>query len=295
MENTAEGSAVERVIGFFEEYPFVPGLIITGLIIFGIWILIRINHAVFRRIRRKREGLNTLFFERVISAVILIGGIILIISVFSGESSVWRTVLGGTALVSAVLAFAAQDVIKDILGGLMISLYKPFEIGNRVELEDGTVGMVRDITMRHVIMDGLDTQKIVIPNSKINLMRLRNFSFHSRNRGAQFTFYIAYGSDIEKAIRVIRDAIISSEYSLPGKETQSGGDYADVYFMAYEENRLRLMTTVYFAPTTPSEVAISDINRLVDRALRENGIEIPYPYLNVIQKTGDPAASIEYE
>ncbi len=293
MEKAAESPSVwERVFGFFEDYPIVLGLIIIVFIIFGTWILIRINHAVFRRIRRKREGLNTHFFERVISALILIGGIILIISIFSGESSVWRTVLGGTALVSAVLAFAAQDVIKDILGGLMISLYKPFEIGNRVELEDGTVGIVKDITMRHVILDGMDTQKIVIPNSKINLMRLKNFSFHSRYRGAQFAFYIAYGSDIDKAIRVIREAVISSQYSVPGKQTASGEDYADVYFMAYEESSLRLMTTVYFEAKTPSEVAISDINRKVNTALRENGIEIPYQYLNVIQKTEELRASV---
>ena len=53
---------------------------------------------------------------------ILISGTILALSGFGGLGSVWKTFLGGTAIISAVLAFAAQDVIKDVLGGLMISI-----------------------------------------------------------------------------------------------------------------------------------------------------------------------------
>ena len=272
-----------------KEYPFIQVLIFIGLVLAAVWILIHANRVIFRRVRRKHEGLNLLFFERMITAMILLGGIILIFSLVWGDSSVWKTVLGGTALISAVLAFAAQDVIKDILGGLMISIYKPFEIGNRVELEDGTVGIIRDITMRHVVLDAMDTQKIVIPNSKINVMRLRNFSYHSKYRGAHFNFYVAYGSDIEKAMQVIKEAVISSPYSIPGKVTAEEEKYADVYFLAYEECSLKLATTVYFEAATPSEVAISDINLRVDEALRKNNIEIPYPYLNVIHKTEKPA------
>lgn len=77
----------------------------------------------------------------------LFGGIIIAFSFWGGIGSVWQSILGGTAVVSTVLAFAAQDIIKDILAGLMISLYRPVEIGNRIELEDGTVGIVKDISM----------------------------------------------------------------------------------------------------------------------------------------------------
>jgi gamma-glutamylcysteine synthetase len=61
-----------------------------------------------------------------------------VFSLFGGLDEMWKMMLGGTAIVSAIVAIAAQDVIDDILAGMMISLYKPFEIGNRIELEDGT-------------------------------------------------------------------------------------------------------------------------------------------------------------
>lgn len=259
-------------------------LVLIAAAALAIWGLLRLNRKVFKSIQKKREGLHLLFFERINGVIILVGGIILIFSFFSGWDSVWKTLLGGTAILSAVLAFAAQDVIKDILAGLMISLHKPFELGNRIELEDGTVGIVIDMTMRHVVLRGIDTQFYVIPNSKLNTMRIRNYSCHSAARSADFNFYIAYGSDVQKAMSVIKNAIISSGYSIPGKQTENGPDYADIYFMAYEESALRMRTTVYFESNTPSEKLISDINVRVNQALNENGIEIPYTYINVIRK-----------
>ena len=249
-----------------------------------IWVLLRLNRFIFKRIQNKHMGLHLLFFERLTAVVVVTGGVILLFSAFGGMDSIWKTLLGGTAIISAVVAFAAQDIIKDILAGLMISLHKPFEIGNRIELEDGKAGIVEDMTMRHIVLRAIDTQYYVIPNSKLNIMEIKNYSYHSSYRAANFNFYIAYGSDVEKAMRVIKDAIISSEYSIPGRETEQGMDYASIYFMAYEESSLRMTTTVYFESTVKSEVLISDINLRVNQALGDNGIEIPYKYINVIEK-----------
>lgn len=262
----------------------IAHILLILFIIIVMWAMVRINHRVFHKIQEKYTGLHLRFFERVIKAVILIIGIIMVFSVFGGISSLWKSLLGGTAIISAVLAFAAQDAIKDILAGLMISLYKPFEIGNRIMLEDGTAGIIKDITMRHVVLLLLDTQVLIIPNSKLNAMSIRNFSYHSANRSAAFRFHVAYGTDIKKAMKVIRQAIIESPYSIPGHRTEDGLEYGPVYFMAFEDSSLRMDTSVYYDSDSPSEKVISDINTRVAHALEENGIEIPYEYVNVIQK-----------
>ncbi len=287
---------IEDLQDFFEDLgdfinenrTLVSVSLILGILIL-IWLLRRLNAMVFRRIQKKQPGLHVLFFERVVSACIFVVGIIMIFSVFGGVDSVWKSMLGGTAIISAVLAFAAQDVIKDVLAGMMISVYKPFEVGNRVELEDGTAGIIKDITMRHVVIQGIDTQMWVIPNSKLNSMRLRNFSYHAVHKGAQFQFNIAYGSDVEKAMSLVKQAVMDSEYTIPGKPTAKGKEYSNVYFTAFDDSSLRLVTTVYFEPKTPSEVVISDINLRVNKAFCEYGIEIPFQYINVINKGSDPA------
>lgn len=249
-----------------------------------VWILIQINHLVFQRIRKKHKGIEVIFFERVLSVLIAVVGSIIILSFFVEIKSVWKTILGGTALASAVLAFAAQDVLKDVMGGLMISIYKPFEIGNRIELEDGQAGIVIDITMRHVVLRLRDTQVTIIPNSRLNTMKIRNYSYHSPYRGEEFVFNISYESDVEKARRVIQQAVIESKYTVPGKEKPNGMEYAQVYFMAFEESSLRLVTTVYFPQNVPTEIMITDINLRVNEGFKKYGIEIPYSYVNVVQR-----------
>ena len=254
---------------------------ILGILI-GSWILNKINHLVFSKVKKKYNGLQFRFLERVVSVLIAILAVILCFSVFGGVSRVWSTLLGGTAVISAVLVFAAQDVIKDILSGTMISIYKPFEIGNRVELENGIVGIIKDITMRHVVLLTIDTQVVIIPNSKLNSMCLKNFSYLTETRSAMFNFHVAYKTDVELAMKVIREAIIESELSIPCTRPDGIKEYPQVYFMAFEDSSLRLSTTVYYAAKTRSEVLISDINLRVNEALKAHGIEIPYGYLNVL-------------
>jgi hypothetical protein len=166
----------------------------------------------------------------------------------------------------------------------MISVYKPFEIGNRIELENGTVGIVKDITMRHIALSLLDSTVCVIPNSKLNAMSVINYSYHSALKAKEFAFHIAYDSDVRKAIKVIREAIISSSYTVPGVKKEYGMDYGPVYFMGFESSSLLLKTTVYFPPDVPTEVMTSDVNLRIDLALNENGIEIPYNYVNFVSR-----------
>ncbi len=255
------------------------------IIFFIAWILTRVNKKVFSRIQKTRQEIHLKFFERLNSFAIAAACVILCLSVVGGFDSLWKTVLGGTAIISAVLAFAAQDVIKDILAGLMISLHKPFEIGDRIVLEDGTAGIVEDITMRHIVIKSIDTLRIVIPNSKINAMQLTNFSVGSFDRSINFRFSIGYDSDMELAKKVIYDAVKESSYSIPiAKKEGDAPSYSPVYFMSFADSALILTVTVYYEKCFPTEIVTNDINTRVREALIENGVEIPYNYVTVVSK-----------
>ena len=248
------------------------------------WLLTRINKLVFRRIQKRRKGLELIFFERLNAAIIIIAAFVIAVSFFSGFDAIWQTLLGGTAIISAVLAFAAQDVIKDILAGIMISIHKPFETGDRIVLDDGTAGTVQGMNMRHVVLIGVDTQRIVIPNSVINSQKLVNFSYGRADKSVQLKFSVGYDTDMEKAKQVVADAVESSEYSVPGKRAGGKRSYAPVYFLEFADSALILAVTVFFEKNTPTEVVVDDVNVRVREALIAAGIEIPYNYVNVVEK-----------
>ena len=267
------------------------GLLSTAVIIaigiVAIALAFMITQGIFRHIQKKRKDILAVFLRKLISVVIILIGIVVIISAISGLNALWTTIILAAAVFVLVLVFAAQGMLKDLLGGVLICIYKPFEIGDRISLEDGTTGVVKDITMRHVALIGLDTETFVVPNSKLNEMKITNFCYHRDNRSAKFNFYVALNSDMEKTLQVVRDAIISSPLSLPGQEKDGKADYPPVYFMAYEITGFRVATTVYYPPDVATEVMTSDINLRVHKALSQNGIEVPYPYINVVDRRPD--------
>lgn len=250
------------------------------------WLLTLVSARVFKSINKKHKGIHLVFFEKLIKVVLVAAVFVLAVSALDGGSSVWKTLLGGTAVISAVVAFAAQDVIKDVLAGLMISLHKPFELGDRIELEDGTAGVVLDITNRHVVLAGTDTLRTVVPNSKINAMMLTNYSFHRDCRSAKFVFPVGYDTDLGQAKAAILSTVVDSPLTIPGKTDKDGSPcYGEVYFVKFDSSALLLQTTVYYENTTPTEVLVDGINTSVREALAKAGVEIPYDYVNVVNVT----------
>lgn len=259
--------------------------IIIAIALAVFFILRYANKKFFKKLKRDHRNIHLTLIEKVINIAIFLGVSLLALSAVGGMKGIWQTLLGGTAVVSAVAAFAAQDIIKDMLAGMMISIYKPFDIGDRIELPDGTSGIVLDMTMRHVVLNTIDTIKEVIPNSKINTSQIKNYSFNSPLRSVNFRFSVDYECDVEKAKEIIFNAIKQSEYSSAFETDEEGKEiYKPVYFIELSNSALVLSATVYYKSCYPTEEVKNDINTSVRKALNEANIEIPYNHITVVNK-----------
>ena len=256
-------------------------LLVVGAAIV-VFVALRLERKVARKVLARNNTINLRFVESVVRFVIIFVAVLWVVMSSKVTEPLGRVVFQGTAIIGAIAGFAAQPVISDLICGVMISSAKPFDLGDRIELDNGTAGIVKDITLRHVVIQTIDTVKVVIPNSKLNGMLITNLSYHTTIRSIHFRFNVSYDTDPTQAMAVIRKAVEESPYSIPGKPGENGGEYGPVYFIQYADSSLVMATTVYFEPVTPSEVVKSDINTRVMKALNENGIEIPYNYINVV-------------
>ncbi len=254
-------------------------IILVGICVIGWWIAQKINRIVFRHIEAKQgDKLYIQFMRKVMSVVITV----LFIIIPFDLGSIRKSLFGSAAVLTAVVGFAAQDVIKDILSGLQISMYHPFDVGDRIELEDGTVGIVESITMRHVVIHRIDTVKIVIPNSKMNGFSVVNYSYGDVPRSAIMKYPISYDSDIAKAKRVIHNAIEELPSTYAGRRKKDGSmDYGQVYFLELADSALIMTVTIYYESSIPTEIVKDMVNTKVFEALKENGIEIPYNHMTI--------------
>ena len=271
---------------FVDEHPTLwasTKLILTAIITFiVVTLLLRLEKKASKRFFEKRGGINGRFVESIARFILIFLAVQWVVMSSTITQSFGRVLFQGTTVIAAIAGFAAQPVIADMICGLMISATKPFDIGDRIELEDGTGGIVMDITLRHVTLQDIDTVVRVIPNSRLNGMKITNMSYHMPVRSVHMRFNVAYTADVDQAMRVIGRAVEESPYSIPGKPGKDGKTYGPVYFIQYADSSLVMATTVYFEPTTATEVVKSDINTRVKRALDESDIEIPYNYVNVV-------------
>ena len=267
-KTTALGQAVELLI-----YTFIACIATTI-------ILLIYNRFVKKKLKDKKN-IQIRFTQNIIRTLIILIAVIWVLVSSTATTDIGKVLFQGTAIIGAVAGLAAQPVLGDLFSGLALSFNKPFEIGDRIELDNGIRGVVMDITPRHVVLRTIDTIDVIIPNSKINSCLITNMSHNTKIRSVHMRFNVAYGTDIDKAMKVLRDAVIESDYSEPEWKNK---DYGPVYFISYADSSLVLATTVYFKPVNATEIVMSDINKRVNDAFTREGIEIPFNYVNVVMK-----------
>ena len=257
-------------------------LIYTAIAVVVTGILLLIEKRIIAKHLIKKKSIKTRYAENIVRVLIIGIAIIWVLTSASATENFGKVLFQGTAIIGAVVGLAAQPIIGDLFAGLMLSIYKPFEIGDRVELDNGVSGIIIDITARHVVVRTIDTVDAIIPNGKVNACIIKNMSHNTKIRSVHFRFNVAYGTDIELAMSSIRKAIEESEMTIPAWKGKQ--EYGPVYFIEYADSSLVMATTVYFEPKHPTEEVKSDINTRVNRAFAEAGIEIPFNYVNVVMK-----------
>lgn len=275
---------MEAISKFLKDHPTIStwgslglSILVAAVIVF---ILLKCEKKIAAKMIKKFDGINARFTEKLIRFLIIFIAAMAVIMGNEITQSFGSSLFQGTAVLAAIAGFAAKPILSDMFCGFMLSTTKPFNIGDRIELDDGTAGIVKDITIRHVVLQGIDTLKIVIPNSEINSRRITNLSHMTRTRSIHFRFQVGLDTNADEAKRIIREAIEESPHSVP----RDGEDYSPVYFLNFTDNGLLMATTVYYEPTSPTEAVKDDINSRVKRALEANNIEIPYNYVTVVEK-----------
>lgn len=275
---------LEKIVAFLNDpaYELLSKLIYIALVLILAFLFLKllkiVGKRIFKRVSGGKPTLHLTFFEKIYNAAAMIVVVILSVSACAGPKSVMTTVLGGTSVILAVVTFAAQDVIKDFTAGLMISMYKPFDIGDRIELENGVAGIVEGITMRHVVIATTETFKEVIPNHVINSMALVNCSYGHDLRSVRLSFPVSYDTDIKVAKQLIEEIVEKNPHTVPGKK-----GYSKVYFSSYADSALILSVAVYYEKT-PTEIIKDEINSSVHEIFERNDIEIPYTYINIVDR-----------
>lgn len=169
-------------------------------------LAIKIFRAVWRTFGK--DTIHQKFIKNLLSAFIWAVGIVISLSWLPYFTDAAGALLAGSGIVAITIGLAAQESFGNAFNGLFISLFKPFEVGDRVHLVNADItGFVEDITIRHTVIRTFTNSRIIIPNSVINQELIENSNFCNPQASSFIDVIVTYDSDIAKACEIIAEVI----------------------------------------------------------------------------------------
>ena len=227
-----------------------------------------------RETAQKRENIdNTLgnFFGSIVKWVFTAATIIATLQVFGVQATSFVAVLGAMTL---AIGLSLQGALGNIASGIMIMLFRPYSLGDFVELA-GTGGTVTDINLFQTVLATSDNIKIMVPNSQAIDGVIKNYSGYPTRR-VDVVFGIDYEDDMDKALALIE--------SLVGADTRIMKD-PEPFVRVTDLNASSVDITVRVWCISEDYWEIKfDLVKKTKEALDAAGISIPYPHTTMIQK-----------
>ena len=108
-------------------------------------------------------------------------------------------ILLNLAVFSAVVGIILAPIVGNVINGIFVLADQPYEIGDMIELDNGTRGFVDDITIRYTKMLTLDNTFLVVPNGNIRERDVTNFSAEDERTRISLDVLVTYESDLKTA------------------------------------------------------------------------------------------------
>lgn len=252
-------------------------IIQTLLITVGFIILFKLLSYILKKLYVKYNQIYLVYLGNVLKVVVCLMYVSLIGSQFSITSQLSVELFKSTGLLVAVVGFAAQEILKDMLAGMMISLSKPYNIGSRISIVNLDItGIVEDITVRHTVIKCFDNSRVVVPNSIINRDILKNTDYDDSLIGNYLEIGIGYSSNIREAIDIVKRVVL--EHELVVDSSKGNCDKTcTVLVKELSEYSIILKTTIWTKNIDDNFKACSDIRITLKEEFDRVGIDIPYP------------------
>lgn len=179
------------------------------------------------------------------------------------------TLIGSAGL---AIGLALQGSLSNLAGGFIILVFKPFRVGDYIEVSSDISGTVVDISVFYTSLMTVDNRKIMVPNSDVTNKSVKNYTTAAQRR-VDLQFGVDYASDIDRV-----KAVILEQAQAHPKALQEPAPFARLKTMA--DSSLIFELRVWVKTADYWEVYF-DLNEGVKKAFDANGISIPFPQMDV--------------
>jgi len=268
--------------------PLVAVIIVVTAVLFALWVRRLIHRYVTNSsVLLKVDPTRYSFLKNASTFIIFSLAAFLIIYSVPELRSLGATLFASAGIVAAVLAFASQQAMSNIISGIFIVIFKPFRVGDVIEMDSGRMGTVEDITLRHTVIRDFQNQRIIIPNTVISNQTIINSNITDERIRRHIFFDISYDSDIDLAFRIIREEAESHPLCIDGRTEEDialGRPKVRCIVIGFGDSAVNLRADVWTANLRDAADLRPFLFKRVKERFDEEGVEIPFPYRTIVYK-----------
>ncbi|MDO3387361.1 mechanosensitive ion channel [Gilvimarinus sp. SDUM040013] len=257
------------------DYTLTSGALVASISVVIVTFIIAglISRAINRlsRLRPAHVSHQIYTINRIVYYAVIVIGFIGALSVLGFQLD--KLVLVGGAL-GIGIGLGLQSIVNNFVSGIIILLEKSIKVGDFIELGTGLMGEVKEIRLRSTLIRTNDNIDILVPSSEFISGQVINWTLEENVRRFRIPFGVAYGSDKNK----VRDAVLAAAAKV--SYTLTDDSHKPIVWMTgFGDSSLDFSLGVWVEPDAvkrPTQVT-SDYIWAIDDALREAGVEIPFP------------------
>ncbi|USD44140.1 mechanosensitive ion channel [Vibrio sp. SCSIO 43135] len=262
----------------FKEWAFenTPSMVVKLTLFLAILYLTRklskvVSSAVGRSVKHSKMDFSVLmqeFFVSIASKAVVFVGLLVALSQVGIELG---PLLTGFGVAGVIIGFALQDTLSNFASGLMILIYRPYDVGDMVKVA-GIQGTVKNMSLVSTTVQTIDNQRLVIPNNKIWGDVINNITAETIRR-VDMVFGIGYADDIDKAKAIFMEILHADPRVLKDPEPM-------VKLHTLNESSVDFVVRPWVQTDDYWDV-YWDVTEKVKKRLDSEGITIPFPQRDV--------------
>ena len=265
MENLSK--VMQTTLGGYSLGHILSAILTLLICLVAVRLLLKLAKRLLDRSKRMNDRLRQIILTAVKVVLYILTGIITAGALGLNTSSL-------TALVSVLtlgVTLAAEDILGNVAGGLVILSSHPFNIGDEIEVS-GTTGIVREITLNLTKIETFDGQFVMQPNKELSSSRVINYTAMGRRRVVR-KITASYDAPTEQVKAACLEAVAATPNVLPSPAPVA---YLTDYGSSAIEYSVRCWTetkdywNAYFA-----------LNENLRDAFAAHNVEMTYDHLNI--------------
>jgi len=185
----------------------------------------------------------------------------------------WSKIQWLAAALTVGIGFGLQEIVANFISGLIILFERPIRVGDVVTIGD-TDGVVTRIQIRATTIRNWDRKELLVPNKEFITSRLLNWSLTDPVTRIHVPVGIAYGSDVQRAMKLMAEAAEENEFVLDDPKHY-------VIFTLFGDNSLNLELRAFLGSIEDRLLVLSMLNNAINDKFNKAGIVISFPQRDV--------------